>query len=484
MQRSRRSWPLLLALSLLFAVGCKDTAPDVADGGPDGGDGGGVACDNGVQDGFESDIDCGGGICTPCVDGRLCRQNDDCASGTCSSQVCTTPASCTDGVKNGDESDADCGGAVSGCPGCADGTPCQSEADCQSGVCDPSSSACAAPSCTDGVRNGDETGTDCGGDLCGTCTQSQGCASGSDCASGVCDPVTSLCAAATCADGVQNQGELSVDCAGPNCPLCSDGTACTDPGICASGYCDPTSFCATESCTDGILNNGELAVDCGGPNCGLCPDGTTCTDPGICASGYCDPTNFCATESCTDGILNNGELAVDCGGPNCSACAVPPTCGPITQALTGALGDVVLSGSILIDTSAGTLSDASGTVVASGASGSFLQSQSGSVGGYAPPSLRVFDFASLTIAPGSTVAITGGNGLALVSLADLSVNAGLDLGGANGSSGVTPPGGSPGAAGPPGPGGWAGGSRSTSNPCSAGSGAAFGPGRGLEGGCG
>lgn len=51
-----------------------------------------------------------------------------------------TDPSCTDGIKNQDETDVDCGGV---CPAC--------------------------PTCTDGVQNGDETGVDCGGARCSTC---------------------------------------------------------------------------------------------------------------------------------------------------------------------------------------------------------------------------------------------------------------------------------------------------------------------------
>lgn len=48
-------------------------------------------------------------------------------------------ATCTDGVQNGDETDVDCGGLV--CPGCADGERCAISRDCASSVC--SDAACA-----------------------------------------------------------------------------------------------------------------------------------------------------------------------------------------------------------------------------------------------------------------------------------------------------------------------------------------------------
>lgn len=42
------------------------------------------------------------------------------------------PASCTDGLKNGDETDVDCGGS---CPRCANGLVCDSRDDCASALC-------------------------------------------------------------------------------------------------------------------------------------------------------------------------------------------------------------------------------------------------------------------------------------------------------------------------------------------------------------
>ena len=42
------------------------------------------------------------------------------------------------------------------------------------------------PTCSDGVKNGAETGVDCGGGTCPTCGTGGGCGSGSDCTSGVC----------------------------------------------------------------------------------------------------------------------------------------------------------------------------------------------------------------------------------------------------------------------------------------------------------
>jgi len=44
-------------------------------------------CDNGVQDGIESDIDCGG-ACEPCAIEKQCRLARDCVSGRCGEGIC------------------------------------------------------------------------------------------------------------------------------------------------------------------------------------------------------------------------------------------------------------------------------------------------------------------------------------------------------------------------------------------------------------
>lgn len=75
-------------------------------------------CSDGIMNGNETGIDCGGSDCEPCA------------------------VSCSDGIMNGDETGVDCGGS--------DCEPC-------------------TPSCTDGVLNGDEVEIDCGGAICPPC---------------------------------------------------------------------------------------------------------------------------------------------------------------------------------------------------------------------------------------------------------------------------------------------------------------------------
>ncbi|MCK6544926.1 lamin tail domain-containing protein [Myxococcota bacterium] len=99
-------------------------------------------CTNGIQDGDEDDVDCGGlscAVCGPSGGGGTCTdglQNQGEAGIDCGGPCPNACATCNDGIQNQDETGIDCGGAV--CPACA-------------------------PTCTDGVQNQGETGVDCGG---------------------------------------------------------------------------------------------------------------------------------------------------------------------------------------------------------------------------------------------------------------------------------------------------------------------------------
>lgn len=55
-----------------------------------------------------------------------------CAGGTCQAGTCGPAATCTDGIRNGNETGVDCGGS---CPPCATGQTCTSRADCASALC-------------------------------------------------------------------------------------------------------------------------------------------------------------------------------------------------------------------------------------------------------------------------------------------------------------------------------------------------------------
>ena len=201
-----------------------------------GGSGVTPTCDDGIQNGNETGIDCGGdcdpcstttdcaGDCPPGYDYFLCGQCwvslEQAQSGGCT-EICDgggISPTCNDGIQNGNETGVDCGG---------DCDPCSTTTDC-AGDCPPGydyflcgqcwvsleqaqSGGCTetcdgggtSPTCNDGIQNGNETGVDCGGD---------------------CDPCQP--ADPTCYDGIQNQGETGVDCGGPCAPC---GTSGDDP---------------------------------------------------------------------------------------------------------------------------------------------------------------------------------------------------------------------------------------------------------------
>jgi hypothetical protein len=187
-------------------------------------------CRDHVRNGMETDIDCGGPSCPRCAEGKRCAIGRDCTTGFCAGGTCmAAPATCSDGVHNGTESDVDCGGSK--CPPCTNGKRCRSAGDCRSGYCNPSG-VCATPTCSDGARNGTETDLDCGGPACPACADGKRCALDRDCVSGVC--ASGICVAASCVDGVRNATETDIDCGGA-CAPCANGKHCLVAGDCASG---------------------------------------------------------------------------------------------------------------------------------------------------------------------------------------------------------------------------------------------------------
>jgi len=115
-------------------VSIVDTAPDTAsdvpaDVRPDAPG----TCTDGIQNGLESDIDCGGGVCRQCRQGNHCRGVTDCLSfsAECRAGSCFEPA-CIDGRQTGLETDIDCGAY---CAACVVGRRCQLPSDCASSRC-------------------------------------------------------------------------------------------------------------------------------------------------------------------------------------------------------------------------------------------------------------------------------------------------------------------------------------------------------------
>ena len=185
--------------------------------------------------------------------------------------------------------------------------------------------ATPAPTCDDGVQNGEETGVDCGGSECEACEPGQGCEGAGDCASGLCQ------------DNV---------CVGVGC----EGVACDDGEACYRGQCyaacDESAECgAEERCFEGACT----ALSCDDV---ICADAETCYR-GVCYAA-CESAEGCSEEgaecvegscvvpTCDDGVQNGDESDVDCGGTSCEACEVGQQCGvdeDCGEALAGPWGE-------------------------------------------------------------------------------------------------------------------------------------------------
>jgi hypothetical protein len=325
-------------------------------------------CNDGIPNGDETATDCGGSCAAPpinktCGEGKSCKVSGDCASELiCKSNVCTLvkQPTCGDGERNGQETEVDCGGGV--CPSCANGKRCIEDRDCQSRIC--RNNFCQAPqcggnlqpccngtcndqnlecvpngntmecrqkgggvvSCNDGVKNGSETDVDCGGN-CQPCGDGRKCVGNSDCVSVIC--LSGVCKSApNCNDGLQNNDESDVDCGGNACFPCVNGRKCGSKWDCGSLFCSVNNVCANApSCFDGLKNGFESDVDCGGGTCAKCPDNRTCGSNGDCASGTC-AQNVCKQPipQCNDGLKNGNETDVDCGGGTCAKCSDGKLC--------------------------------------------------------------------------------------------------------------------------------------------------------------
>jgi hypothetical protein len=105
-------------------------------------------------------------------------------------QACNYIATCYDGIKDGTETGVDCGGLCLPCPSCSDRIKNQGEFDID---CGGPCNVCAG--CDNGIMDGYETGVDCGGPYCKSCP--------------------------SCFDGIKNQGETGVDCGDP-CEPCKE----------------------------------------------------------------------------------------------------------------------------------------------------------------------------------------------------------------------------------------------------------------------
>ena len=192
-----------------------------------------------------------------CHDGQciygLAASGTPCDGGTCDAGQCV---SCDDGIKNGSEANIDCGGTL--CTGCLDNQSCILPTDCLGGIC--RDNRCQTDICGNNMVAGSEAcddGNQDNGDGCSaTCLLENGanCQNGSQCDSGVCDTaVSGQCRPAlSCGNGVRegieacdDGGNAPGDGCNPDC-LLENGVACSTSGQCGSEFCSDVCL-ATQS---------------------------------------------------------------------------------------------------------------------------------------------------------------------------------------------------------------------------------------------
>ena len=183
----------------------------------------------------------GAGACTGCVTAATCPGSDtECQTRTCAASVCgvsfTAAGTATNAQATGDCKKNQCNGAGA-IVSATDNSDVPVDAN-----------ACTSDVCTNGAPSNPPTasGSACnqmGGVVCNGASVCVQCVAGANCASGVCNPVTGTCSAPSCTDAVKNGSETGPDCGGGVCPSCGLGVACSVAGDCASGICT-SSVCA------------------------------------------------------------------------------------------------------------------------------------------------------------------------------------------------------------------------------------------------
>ncbi|MDC0741198.1 hypothetical protein [Polyangium mundeleinium] len=186
----------------------------------------------------------GSGACVECVEDNHCSGNDVCSGNTC--VECATDADCTDGVCNGGT-----------CVACVADNDCMGT----NPTCLPDNTCI---SCSDGVKNGDETGIDCGGAKCAKC-DAAACAANAECESNFC--VDGVCCATACTGTCQacnvmgNVGTCSPvpvnqDDTNGMTP-CMGNKACDGAGVCKGepgAPCTNNPDCLNNMCTGSGAN--------------------------------------------------------------------------------------------------------------------------------------------------------------------------------------------------------------------------------------
>jgi hypothetical protein len=218
----------------------------------------------------------------------------------------------------------------------------------------------SAPTCTDRIQNGQETGVDCGGPDCQPCVAEE-CGAGSSqfnlCVEDACDIAVNgnVCLDLTVSNFTNITG-LQFRLAYPAANL--EFTGFTSPSALGSElqvnqnadgdiraiYIDSDQ--SGESLDDGTViaticftneTTGATVIDVASLQVGN--TGGMVVEP-ISNDGSVNPTDCNGSvPTCIDGIRNGNEAGVDCGGPDCAPCDSTATCSMDSDAFTICVGE-------------------------------------------------------------------------------------------------------------------------------------------------
>jgi len=240
---------------------------------------------------------------------------------------------CSDNIQNGDETDIDCGGALCDpCPACNTGDPCDDGDACTTGDVYDVDCNCAGTfqdSDSDGVCDADDQ---CAGSAAGASVDANGCVQGCTDASAHnynADAQVDDGSCETCSDNIQNGDETDIDCGGAlcdSCPACNTGDPCDDGDACTTGdVYDVDCNCAgtfQDSDSDGVCDADD---QCAGSASGASVDANGCVQgcTDISAHNYNADAQVDdgSCETCSDNIQNGDETGIDCGGALCDPCS-------------------------------------------------------------------------------------------------------------------------------------------------------------------
>jgi hypothetical protein len=250
-----------------------------------------------------------------------CHSSDD-------SKAAAASTPCSNGVRDANELGVDCGPA---CNNACDGATCTADTQCSSTKCNKGSCAASA-------------GKKCGVGLANICNIGDTCGVDADCSTDYCSGKCAAPSADVHTDGRRDGGETGVDCGGaPPSPACAAGQGCKTNDDCV-GLCGNDKTCAAPSPTDGKKDADETDIDCGGAAAPKCALDKVCLANADCELDACT-SGKCVTPTSTDGVKNGSETDIDCGGAGVSGggityqaprCTIDKACAAGTDCLAGA----------------------------------------------------------------------------------------------------------------------------------------------------